>query len=313
MPRQATLSDADFMQQWADLGAEGLSKKYGYNTRWMYRRRREIEARTGQRIQRGNPTWTMLDVYPDCVNLEVFNGYVLVGSDAHIWPGPATLMWRAFVRFCKDLKPVAVILNGDVLDFAAISRFPPLNWEQVPKPHEEIEAARERLHEVEIAAFKARKIWTIGNHDARFERTLASRAPEYTKIHGVHLKDNFPNWEPAMLAQINGSIVVKHRYKGGEHATYNNVVRSGRTMITGHLHRAEVRPFDDYDGTRWGVDTGCLADTNAKQFAYTEGNPQNVRSGFCVLEFIEGRLLEPALVSKWDDHIVQFRGKLIKL
>jgi hypothetical protein len=105
--------------------------------------------------------------------------------------------------------------------------------------------------------------------------------------------------------------VIKHRYKGGAHAPFNNTITAGVSIITGHLHSQKVSPFSDYNGTRYGVDTGCLADPYHDAFQdYTEDNPKDWRSGFCVLTFHDGCLLPPELVTKWDEHHVYFRGSL---
>lgn len=244
---------------------------------------------------------------------EVKNGVVLVGSDAHYWPGPASVGHRAFVKFCKEYKPAAVVLNGDVIDAATISRHPPIGWENRPTVQQEIEAAQDRLSEIESACGKARKIWTLGNHDGRFETRLATVAPEFAKVHGLHLRDHFPLWEPCWSLWINDDVVVKHRFKGGIHAPHNNTMWAGKTMITGHLHSAKVIPLSDYNGTRYGVDTGCIADPSHRAFLdYTEDNPKNWRSGFAVLTFRDGRLMQPELVLAVDANHVEFRGELIR-
>ena len=148
--------------------------------------------------------------------------------------------------------------------------------------------------------------------NSRFETRIATVAPEYAKIHGVHLNDHFPNWRSAWSAWINNDVVVKHRFKGGIHAPHNNTMWAGKTVVTGHLHSAKVIPFDDYNGTRYGVDSGCIADTDAKAFLnYTEDNPRSWRSAFVLLTFKGGRLMYPELVLKWDSGSVQFRGNII--
>jgi hypothetical protein len=86
------------------------------------------------------------------------------------------------------------------------------------------------------------------------------------------------------------------------------------TTITGHLHSAKVIPFTDYNGTRYGVDAGCIADPDHRAFLdYTEDNPKNWRSAFCILTIVDGNLLIPELAIKWDEDHFQFRGKLIKV
>ena len=73
-------------------------------------------------------------------------------------------------------------------------------------------------------------------------------------------------------------------------------------------------PLSDYNGTRYGVDTGCIADIDHTAFVnYTEDNSLNWRSAFLMLTFKGGKLLMPELVLKWDDGSVQFRGKVIKV
>ena len=107
--------------------------------------------------------------------------------------------------------------------------------------------------------------------------------------------------------------MVKHRYKGGLHATHNNTASAGKTMITGHLHSAKVTPYTDYTGTRYGVDTGCIADPWGPQFEYMEDNPRNWRSGFCVLTFHKGKLLQPQLALVHDPDHIDFQGALIRV
>jgi len=108
--------------------------------------------------------------------------------------------------------------------------------------------------------------------------------------------------------------VIKHRFKGGIHAPWNNTIYAGKTIITGHLHSAKVIPFTDYDGTRWGADTGTLADTFGPQFrAYMEDNPRNWRSAFLFLTFQHYELRWPELVPVLDENHVEFRGEVIEV
>jgi len=224
-------------------------------------------------------------------------------------------MHRAVLYFIKEFKPGIVIANGDVIDAPTISRFGSIGWENRPKLADEIENTKERCHEIEKATFKARKIWTLGNHDKRFETRIANAAPEYAKIHGVHLKDHFPNWEPCWQTWINDQVIVTHRWKSGIYAPFNNTKEAGKSIVTGHLHRAQVAMHTDTNGTRFGVDTGCIADTDATAFVdYSEGKAMfNWRSGFGILTFQDGELMLPELVLKWSDDSVQFRGKVIKV
>jgi hypothetical protein len=247
--------------------------------------------------------------------IEIENGTVLVFSDAHYWPGEPSVAHRALVKFCREMAPHTVVCNGDAIDGSAISRHPPIGWESCPSVKEELETCQERLGEIVGASGQAAKVWLLGNHDARFETRLAQVAPEFKDVHGIHLKDHFPDWDCGWSLWINNDVVVKHRFKGGVHAPHNNVVSAGMSIVTGHLHSAKVTPYSDYrPGIRYGVDTGCLADTYHEAFqGYLEDNPRNWRAGFCVLTFVDGCLLQPELVLVWDQTHVQFRGQLIEV
>ena len=85
-------------------------------------------------------------------------------------------------------------------------------------------------------------------------------------------------------------------------------------MVTGHLHSLKVTPFDDYKGTRFGIDTGTLAEPSGPQFEnYLEHSPTNWRSGFVVLTFKDGELLWPEVVRVFDKDKIDFRGEVIKV
>ncbi len=319
--RETTLSDIDFIRMFEKEGPGLMAKKLGLTERGIQKRRAALEDRHKVTIRapRENIKNPFVELsrpqeYPHRVEVSVKNGVVIVGSDGHIWPGEQSTATRAFIKFIKELKPQAVILNGDVIDAGSISRHPPIGWESQPTIQEEIEAAQDTLHEIALAAGKARKVWTLGNHDARFETRLATVAPEYAMIAGVHLKDHFPAWETSWSVFVNNNTVIKHRFKGGIHAPHNNTMWAGRSIVTGHLHSAKVYPLTDYNGTRYGVDTGCLADTMHKAFIdYTEDNARNWRSAFCVLTYHQGELLMPELVQVWDRSHVQWRGTLVKV
>ena len=313
----AKMAEADFIKLFEEVGPDELAKRQETPVRQVYARRANLEKKIGRQITgpNRNPTATRHNIsHPHRVEFDVPNGIVLVGSDLHAWPGEQSTAFRAFLKFTKELKPRAVIMNGDVIDGATISRHPPIGWEKLPTLVEEIETAQALLHLIELAAPKdARLLWPLGNHDARFSTRIATVLPELARINGVRLQDHFgERWEPCWSAWLNSDVVIKHRARGGIHATHNNVVNAGKTMITGHLHSLKVTPFSDYnERPRFGVDTGCLADTSAPAFLYLEDNPTNWRSGFAVLTFRGGRLMWPELVHVLEPGKVEFRSEIV--
>ena len=304
-------SDEEFVRLFQTLGATGTAKAIKCTERSVYKRRANMA-----RFEVISAPTRILTTAPGRLPLELRNGTALIGSDFHIWPGEASTCLRAFKKFVADIKPNAVILNGDVMDFPRISRHPQ-NWESAPDPIEEIEAAQDHLNDIVQACKRGtHKIWTLGNHDARFELMIASQAPQYRGVNGVHLSDHFGAWQKAMSCFINegiegGATMVKHRWKGGMNATRANTLNAGVSMVTGHLHSQNVRPFSDYRRhDRYGVDTGCVADKEHRAFSYTEDSALDWRSGFALLTYRDGILMPPELITKIDAKTVWFRGAL---
>lgn len=312
-------TDEEFIQTWNELRRPILvAEKLGIGIRSVYGRRRALEKKFKLSLKT-NHAYSKIYGRFDYINhtdrqiLKIDNGRVIVFSDAHFWPGIYTTAYVALLQFIKKLKPVAIVNNGDCFDGASISRHARIGWQQRPTVAQELKACQDQLADIEKQAGTAELIWPMGNHDARFESRLSAHAGEFEGIDGFDFKTHFPRWKTCWSLWINDDVVIKHRFKGGIHATHNNTLWSGKTMITGHLHSLKVTPFDDYNGTRWGVDTGTLAEPDGPQFSdYLEHSPTNWRSGFVVLTFKDGELLWPEIVRVVKDS-VDFRGELFHI
>ncbi len=314
------LTDDEFISLWNKYqSAQRVSDITGLNIRTIHSRRRSIESSTGVKLlsnSKNSPDFQI--TYPQNgvrANLEINDGVVLVASDCHYWPNIISTGHRAFVNIIKELKPKMVVMNGDVFDGASISRHPKMNWATLPNVKQELEACQERLGEVESAAKGAKLHWTWGNHDMRFNARLAQQVEGFEGVQGFNLAEHFPLWKFSTSLMVNENTIIKHRFNNGIHAAYNNTLRSGISIVTGHLHSLKVTPWSDYRGSRYGVDTGTLADINGDHMDYGEDNPKNHRSGFAVLTFYKGKLMPPELceVVSEDDGLVYFRGKVIEV
>ena len=316
------ISDEDFIATWRRLqSATDMAKDTGLTVRAINVRRRSIEKNYGIILNAASPRSPDFNITLPAngvrVNVEIDNGTIMVASDCHYWPGIISTAHRAFVLFAKELKSEMIVMNGDVFDGASISRHPPSGmWEATPTVKQELEACQERLSEIEAASLNSKLHWTWGNHDQRFNARLAAQVGDGFKgIVGMNLTDHFPRWRFSTSIMVNGSCMIKHRYHNGIHAIYNNTLKSGASIVTGHLHSLKVTPWTDYTGTRYGVDTGSLADVNGQQFSYSEDNPKNHRSGFAVLTFYKGKLLPPELCEVLDEDagLIYFRGNVFEV
>jgi hypothetical protein len=231
--------------------------------------------------------WT----YPRMKSIDAPNTKWIVGSDFHVWDAEPTLIYKAFCKIAKDIKADGIIMNGDVIDGARISRHGLMRGSSAPKIDVEIDAAKKLFKMLPKSKYK---LWTIGNHDIRIDNYVAANAGELSD-YIISLQEHFPDWDMAYAFDINNTE-VRHRFRGGIHAAWNNTLHSGVNILTGHTHQLQIMAARDRKGTRYGIETGLLADPYAPQFEYTEGAPGRWRQGFVVITFDEdGYMLPPEL------------------
>jgi hypothetical protein len=316
-------TDEHFIKVWKEHNGETekVSEVLGCNLRNVYKKRRLIEERHGLNLNaQKSAVAAVLRKHKARISLTIKDGVLPIAGDVHIVPNHRTLVQQAYIEIVKELKPKYVVLVGDVFDGPRLGRHARIGFlEDRPTVKDELKAVGDWLNEVEKAAPRgASLIWCLGNHDARYETYLAAVAPEMEGVKGMHLKDHFPKWLPCWGVHINEGTpsytVIKHRWHNGIHALYNNVLKSGVSFVTGHLHKLDSRKWNDFRGIKYGVDCGVLADIDDDQFVnYTEDNPKDWTSGFPVITFKEGRLMRPEFVQKWSEHEVEFRGSVRKV
>lgn len=246
-------------------------------------------------------------LYPRIITKEVPNTCWIIGSDLHIWDGDPPLIYKAFVKVSKAIKPDGIILNGDIIDGARISRHPSTRGSKAPKIEKEIETAKKWL---KMLPKTKHRLWTMGNHDIRIENYIAANANELDG-YIMSLQEHFPDWEIAWAFELNGSVEVRHRFRGGIHAGWNNALHGGLSMITGHTHQLQITAMRDRNGSRWGIETGTLADPAGPQFQYAEGSPSRSQMGFAIISFDEeGNMMPPELCEMVRGRPV-FRGEYV--
>src|SRR3990167_3856608 len=115
----AGCTEAEFIQLYESIGPDAMVRKGISNRRNIQGRRSRIEDRIGRRLI--SPTMKQRGAEPSQsdarISITIQNGTILVGSDAHYWPGIITTAHRAFVHFARELKPKVIVKNGDVMDF----------------------------------------------------------------------------------------------------------------------------------------------------------------------------------------------------
>ncbi len=325
MPAPSCSAD-EFLALWKRLGSATLvAKELKISSRAVASRRNEIAAKLGVELDTWNDqrvTQAKTLIAGARIEKVIRNGKVVVFSDAHYIPGVRSTAHRALVKMIPEIRPEAIVCNGDAFDGSSISRYPRIGWDKKPTVIEELNAVKERLGEIEKVKSGADLIWPLGNHCARYESFLAANAPQYEGVPGFRLRDSFPFWKPCWRLDINpgthhGWTVIKHRgSKGGKHGTLNNALHSGSVhFVAGHDHQFYVRKITNTRGTCWAVNTGTLADPEGPQFNdYVEDDSAlDWGSGFAILTYQDGELLMPELVFVRREGVVEFRGERIEV
>lgn len=283
----------------------GLSTR---NVRQCYRYRRQAEEMLGISLPPPNPE-NRAYTPRTAERYQLDHEYTIVPfSDAHFWPRETSPAFYILLQIIEEIQPEVIINGGDSFDGATISRHPPIGWENPPTLIEELETNKEHLCMIAEASPESDLFWVEGNHDKRFEAYLSKQAPQFRDMPGSTLDQLFPDWKINNSVFFNENLMIKHRWHGGVHTAYNNVLKAGRSIATGHTHRLTCREFTDLNGTRYGIEMGTLADIYGPQFKYTEDNPVNWQQGFPVLT-IDKHGLHVELVQVVEGR-ARFRGKI---
>lgn len=239
------------------------------------------------------------------------NFTMVVFSDSHVIPNAPSLASKALVELIKQLQPKYVTCLGDTFDFATISKHSRSGWEKRFTVREELQAGCELLKNIGDAAPSAIKLMTFSNHDSRFNDALSAKIPEFEGVNGFNIKDHIKSdWKFGISIMLNKNTILKHQWHGGIHAAWNNVLKSGINIITGHTHKQGAKPYSDYTGTRYGVEVGTLSEINNRMYNYTEHSPLDWISGAAILTFKNGKLITPEFMSVVDG-VAYFRGQPI--
>jgi hypothetical protein len=130
---KAVCSEQEFISLWREYGsAKKISDFLKIDIRAVQVRRRKLENKNGiylPSFSKNSPDFQVtLPANGVRVEVEIEDGVIIVGSDAHYWPGIISTAHRAFVIAIKELNPKMVIMNGAAFDGANISRHPRTGW-----------------------------------------------------------------------------------------------------------------------------------------------------------------------------------------
>lgn len=230
------------------------------------------------------------------------NNYAVVGSDFHFGCHDEKAI-DIFLQTINLLKPKTIVLNGDTMDFLAISRYPKdikNNWS--------LQKEREQYHQfldnLLAVAGSADIYETVSNHSGqsvggRWRRYLSERIGElaclpeiaetlsYENVFMGEYKDRIAHVD---YVDLNGLIVTHGetvRSSGGA-SCLAEVNKWTASIMHGHTHRigSAARRVPAIGGRPerqlYGYETGCLCSLEA-----TYGTAMNWQQGFAIVSLGE--------------------------
>jgi len=231
-------------------------------------------------------------------------------------------------QLVTDLQPQEHVFLGDSLDYPTISRFPD-HPAAMATPQECINAGYSMLRRRSDAAPNAKRIKLEGNHDARPEKELLSRAerlwgiaPAYEDepamshrrlLHldrlGVELIKDIRGWEHAIYEVVPGrdGLEVRHGFVTGQNTAKKTLAKVGRSFICGHVHESETQLKLDYPEKvlRWAHINGSMC-RNDGVFPHFQVNPEWNQGCSVVSRWRDGKFnIERAT---FDDGALYWRG-----
>jgi predicted phosphodiesterase len=243
----------------------------------------------------------------DFTPYEIKQSRILIISDLH-FPYQNNEAITLALDYGKEKKVDCIILNGDVMDQANISRHE-RDW-RARSIAEEFESVRVFLKSLRLHFPKTKIVWKLGNHEERWEKFLYNKAPEIFDVNDFQLEvllklgelkiEIIKDKRPIIL----GKLTVLHGHElmgmGGVNPARATFTKTMEDTLVGHYHRTSSHSEPTMNNRVITVHSqGCLCEMNPMfmpinkwnlGFAYVD---LNIITGDYVLEnkkIIKGKI-----------------------
>ena len=231
---------------------------------------------------------------------EIKQSRILIISDLH-FPYQNNEAITLALDYGKDKKVDCILINGDLMDQANISRHEK-DW-RARSIADEFEAVRVFLKSLRSHFPKTKIVYKHGNHDERWEKYLYTKAPEIFDVNDFQLEillrlgelkiDTVKDKRPIKM----GKLIALHGHElagggaGGVNPSRATFLKTLDSVIVGHYHKTSQHTETTMSGEVISVNsTGCLCGLNPLYmpinkhnlgFAYVE---VNIKTGEYILE-----------------------------
>lgn len=192
-------------------------------------------------------------------------------SDLH-FPYQDNKAIKLALEYGVKKKVDCILINGDLIDFAGISRHEK-DWRQ-RSIHEEFESVRAFLKGLRKLFPKAKIVFKYGNHDERWEKYLFLKAPEIFDCTDFQLETILRLGELKIEVVKDkrpikiGKLTVLHGHElvggsGGVNPARATFLKTLDSVIVGHYHKRSSHDETTMNGNVISVHSqGCLCGMN---------------------------------------------------
>lgn len=231
----------------------------------------------------------------DYTPYEIKQSRILIISDLH-FPYQNNKAITLALDYGKEKKVDCILINGDLIDFATISRHDK-DW-RARSIAEEFDAVRAFLNTLRSHFPKTKIVFKHGNHDERWEKFLYNKAPEIFDVNDFQLEvllklgelkiDTVKDKKPIKIGKL--TALHGHELAGGGAGGVNparaTFLKTLSNVIVGHYHKTSSNTETTMNGDIIAVNSvGCLCDLNP---LYMPINRHNLGFAYCELDIKTG-------------------------
>jgi predicted phosphodiesterase len=231
----------------------------------------------------------------DFTPYEIKQSRILIISDLH-FPYQNNKAITLALDYGKSKKVDCILINGDLIDFANISRHE--RDFRARSIAEEFDAVRAFLKSLRLNFPKTKIVLKYGNHDERWEKYLYSKAPEIFDVSDFQLEILLKFGELKIdvvkdkrLVKL-GKLTALHGHElagggaGGVNPARATFLKTIDSVIVGHYHKTSQHTETTLTGDVISVNSvGCLCDLNP---LYMPINKHNLGFAYCELNIKTG-------------------------
>lgn len=202
---------------------------------------------------------------------EIKQSKTLLISDLH-FPYQHNKAIELALDYGKKKNVNCILINGDVIDFATISKHEN-DWRN-RSVYEEFEAVRQFLRELRKAFPKVKIVLKLGNHCERWEKWLFLKAPEIFDDPEFRLESRLRLGELGIDIVKDkrpikiGKLTVLHGHElaggsGGVNPARATFLKTLDSVVVGHYHKTSSHVETTMNGSVVSVESvGCLCGMN---------------------------------------------------